>query len=205
VKRTLNVGMALVLTAVGGGFGGCAPRASSDTLDAELARLREEERALRAEMAALRDEISRLSEALEAESPPLDGERTPNLPVRPRAEEIPSSPQTTAKSIAALLNAYRMALEAEDFHRLRELYGGELPAEDRRYMEVWFSRADDLQVDMAPQAIEIADGTARAVVNQMITFRQARTRELRKARLRVRMQFEQRGQTWRLVRVEGRL
>lgn len=205
MRRTLNVGMALVMAAVGGGFGGCAPRATSDTLDTELARLREEERALRAEMAALRDEISRLSEALEATSPPLGGERPADLPVIPRAEEKPLSPQATAESIAALLNAYRMALEAEDFQRLRELYGGELPAEDRRYVEVWFSRADDLQVDMAPQAIEVTDGTARAVVSQVITFRQARTRELRKARLEVRMQFEQRGHAWRLVRVEGRL
>ncbi len=200
-----KVGTVLVIAALAGGLGGCAPRATPGTLDAELAELREEERALREEMAALRDEIARLSSALEATrvpeiEPPTQRRVTPR-PEEPAHRMDPSN----GAAIVTVVDSYRRALEAEDLPLLQELYGGELPSADLRYIELWFGRADQLRVDMKPKAIEVLDGNAQAVIDQVITYRLQRTHELRTVTLKVRMYFEQRRGDWRLLHVETRL
>jgi hypothetical protein len=201
VNRQTSVATALVIAALSAGLGGCASRAAPRDLQEELADLRREERALREEIAALRTDISRLTEQLAAKRTAETAPRRsrPNAPPAPAA----ASP---GPAIVTVLEAYRQALEDEDLQRLRqEIYRGALPADDLRYLELWFDRTDELQVELEPRVIDVEDGRARAIVRQTVTYRLSRTRELRRTRLDMRMLFEREGGGggWRLVRVDA--
>ncbi len=173
---------------------GCATRAAPEPIDgdlqAELARLHEEHRALQAEIAALRGELG-LSEATVQVAPPTEA-----LAPTPSTATAPLS----VAEIDAVLDLYRQAFEAEDLGRIRsEVYGSDLPADDLRYLEVWFERTDGLQIEMDPRNILVHNGTADAVIEQTMTYRLTRTSEQRTIRLTIRMVFERRGSEWRVT------
>jgi hypothetical protein len=189
---------ALAIATLGVGLGGCAPRAAPCDVDHELAELRRHDRALRDEIAALRQELDRLTDAL---APETDRNAGPAGPERPAPLRKPGE----EPALAALLETYRTAVEAEDWTRLRyDVYGGRLPAEDRRYLELWFERTDDLQVELEPRAIETEDGRARAIVRQTMIYRLSRTGERRWVVIDLRMVFQRRDGRWKLVHADPR-
>ncbi len=202
--KQLVAAAALATAALGGGLSGCATRAAPNELPAEIPELREEERALREEIAALRSELGRLTAALEA-AVAADAIPMPHaVPEAPADLPSAATAPSPAAAIAALLDEYRQALQTEDLQLVRAVYGGNPPAEDLRYLEIWFSRTDELQVDIDPRAIDVLDGNARAVVRQTMTYTLSRTQERRTAELTVRMQFERRGDEWLLTRADAR-
>ncbi len=163
--------------------GGCAPRAAPCGADAELAELRRHERALHAEIAALRKQIERLERL-------------------PPANAAPVPPPGGPAAIAALIEAYRAALEAEDWTRLRrEIYGGRVPARDRRYLELLFQRTQALRIELEPQALDTEGERARAIVRQKMSYTLARTGERRAAVIDVEMAFRRGEGGWRLAGV----
>jgi hypothetical protein len=178
-------------------LGACTPKAPESDIQAELAKLRQEHRALMAEIVALRGEMRQLA-AGEAAPP---GE-TPA--VIPPAPVIRPPARVAGAAIAAVLDAYRQAFEAEDLEGVEQVYGGVIPAEDLRYLEIWFDRTDGLQVSMEPRSIEVHNGSADAQISQTVEYRLSRTAQRRTLRLDVRMTFERHGDEWRLIRVQAR-
>lgn len=166
---------------------GCSARADPDQLNAELARLRREHQAIKKELLLLRAETRRRPAARATETPaaqpPTPADAHPGL------------------AIAALLDAYREALESEDLQYMRdEIYGGDLPVEDSRYLEVWFDRTEELEVQLEPVTVNFEDGRAQAVILKTMTYRLTRTHEKRTLRLELQMLFEREAGTWRLSR-----
>ncbi|MGD2217848.1 MAG: hypothetical protein PVJ64_13915 [Gemmatimonadales bacterium] len=178
-------------------LGACSPKASESDIQAELAQLRREHRALMAEIAALRGEMRQLTGA--EVGPPAEAPG-----VIPPAPALRQPARVASAAITAVLDAYRQALEAEDLERVQQVYGGVIPAEDIRYLEIWFERTDGLQVSMEPQSIEVHNGLADAHISQTMDYRLSRTAQRRRLRLDVRMTFERRGDEWQLIRVEAR-
>lgn len=195
--KQLVAAAALAIATLGGGLSGCATRAAPNEFPAKIAELREE-------IAALRSELGRLTAALEA-AVAADAIPMPHA-VAEAPADLPSAvtASSAAAAIAALLDEYRQALQTEDLQLVRAVYGGDPPAEDLRYLKIWFSRTDELQVDIDPRAIDVLDGNARAVVRQTMTYTLSRTQERRTAELTVRMQFERRGDEWLLTRADAR-
>lgn len=195
IPRGAHVAAVLaVATAV---LGACAPKAPESDMQAELAKLREEHRVLMAEIIALRGEMRQL--AGDEAVPPTDAPgAVPPAPVLRQPVRVAST------AIATVLDAYRQALEAEDLELVEEVYGGAMPAEDIRYLEIWFDRTDELQVSMDPQSIEVHNGLADARISQTMDYKLSRTSEHRTLRLDVRMTFERRGDEWQLIRVQAR-
>ncbi|NIN73408.1 MAG: hypothetical protein GTO46_16085 [Gemmatimonadetes bacterium] len=178
-------------------LGACTPKAPEADIQAELARLRQEHQALMAEIVALRGEMRQLATGEAA--PPSE------MPaVIPPAPTLRQPARVASAAIAAVLDAYRQALEAEDLERVQQVYGGVIPAEDIRYLEIWFDRTDGLQVSMEPQSIEVHNGQADAHISQTMEYRLSRTAQRRRLRLDVRMTFERRGDEWQLIRVQAR-
>lgn len=195
--RTLRSARTAVLGLVVALLGACAPRAPESDVQAELAKLRREHRALMAEIRALKSEMRRL--AGDEVGPPAETPGAiPPAPVLRQPERVASA------AIAAVLDAYRQALEAEDLQLVEEVYGGAMPAEDIRYLEIWFDRTDELQVSMDPRSIEVHNGLADARISQTMDYRLSRTSERRTVSLDVRMTFERLGDEWQLIRVEAR-
>ncbi len=192
---------AAALVTAGVTLNACGAKAPADDVRAELAKLREEHRALLAEIVALKGEVRRLASGA-PEAPQLTEETPgaiPPAPPRPKPARVASA------AIAAMLDAYRQAMEAEDLQRMEhEIYGGALPAEDLRYLEIWFDRTDDMQVSMDPRSIDVHDGRADAFIHQTLTYRLRPTAEQRTIGLDVRMTFERRGDVWHLIRVQAR-
>jgi hypothetical protein len=195
--------MGLVLTiAASGGLFGCTSKSSPDPVEAELALLREEVRALHEEIEALRADLISVapeSEALDSvditiEQPLAEREAE----TEPVARPVEHGPPAEA-AIVAVLDAYARAIESEDLQLLRELYGGEVPQEDLRYVEIWLERTDNLQVAGDPTSIELQEDAARAEVSFTMTFRFKRTNELRVARLKVPMQLVYSGGAWHVT------
>ncbi len=190
-------GAAILLCATVAAASACGARARGNDIEAELAALRAEQRALAAEVAALRDEMQSLAQA--------DVE-TPETP-RPTSS-APAAEQATqdlGAAIAAVLDAYRQALEAEDLQLMARVYGGTLPAEDLRYVEIWFERTDGMRVQLDPRSIEVRNGTADAILEQTVIYRLNRTREQRTVRLEVRISMQRRGDDWHVSRVTAKL
>ncbi len=177
---------------------GCAGTRTAADIEAELAQLRAEQRLLIEEVAALRAAIRELSgEAAVPDQAPAAGERS--------AEAVPAVASGDDAEIAAVLDAYRQALEAEDIERVRdEVYGGILPADDLKYLRIWFDRTDQLQVSMNPRALNVHDGTADAVVRQTMNYRLSRTAERRRVQLDLQMDFQRRGTNWHVTNVQPR-
>jgi len=178
-------------------LGGCATRAPGPDVQAELAKLREEQQALIAEVRALRSEVRQLAGEQQVTPSEAPG-------VIPPAPVLRQPARVAGAAIAALLDTYRQALEAEDLALVEDVYGGTMPAEDIRYLEIWFDRTDELRVSMDPRSIEVHDGLADARVSQTMDYRLSRTAERRSVRLDVRMAFEKRGDRWQLIRVQAR-
>ena len=190
---------------------GCGPKYTADGVDSELAALRQEQQAMREEIAALRTEIVRLTEAL-ADRGPVDtdaGVQPQEAAVAPVPVELADFPPYVTLAapaetqIAALLDEYRRALEGEDLGQMRDLvYHGELPADDREFLELLFGRTEQLRVETEPLAIDVQNDHASAVVRQTMRFRLKPSYESKKLRLDMRMQLERQGGGWRVTRVE---
>ncbi len=178
-------------------LGACTPKAPDSDIQAELTKLRQEHRALMAEIVALRGEMRQLA-AGEAAPPSETPSFIPPTPTLRQPERVAGA------AIAAILDAYRQAFEAEDLEGVEQVYGGVIPAEDLRYLEIWFDRTDGLQVSMEPQSIEVHNGSADAQISQTVEYRLSRTAQRRTLRLDVRMTFERRGDDWQLIRVQAR-
>jgi hypothetical protein len=166
-------------------------------MHAELAELREEQRVLLAEVRALRREVRLLA----GDQPVTPSEAPGAIPPAPTLRQ---PARVAGAAIAALLDAYRQALEAEDLALVEDVYGGAMPAEDLKFLEIWFDRTDELRVSIDPRSIEVHDGLADARVSQTMDYRLSRTAERRSVRLDVRMTFEKRGDEWQLIRVQAR-
>ena len=108
-------------------------------------------------------------------------------------------------AIALLLDDYRLALEREDLQSFREMYGGELPSKDLRYLKLWFDRTDELNVSIASPNIDVENGNALAVVQQMMTYTLAPTQQRRTVIVTVRMEFVRRDGDWKLANLDPRL
>ncbi|UCF19362.1 MAG: hypothetical protein JSU87_15765 [Gemmatimonadota bacterium] len=189
--RTLAVLLALALS-------GCAGTRTAADIQAELAQLRAEQLRLIGEVAALRAAVGQLTGA------PVVPDQAPAVGEQP-AEALPAVGSGADAEIAAVLDAYRQALEAEDIQRVRdEVYGGILPADDLEYLKIWFDRVDQLQVSMAPRALNVHDGSADAVVRQTMNYRLSRTSERRRVELDLRMAFQRRGTSWHVTDVQPR-
>jgi hypothetical protein len=150
-----------------------------------------------AEIVALRGEMRRL--AGDEAAPPSEAPGA-----IPPAPVLRQPARVAGAAIAAVLDAYRQAFEAEDLERVEQVYGGVIPAEDLRYLEIWFDRTDGLQVSMEPRSIEVHNGSADAQIRQTMEYRLSRTAQRRTLRLDVRMTFERRGDEWQLIRVQAR-
>lgn len=187
-RRTHNLVAVLALGSLACGVTSCAATAPSDEVRTELARLRQEHRALREEISRLREALVAGEDAAEDGKPIAQPHATPATPTAmPRA------------AIVAVLDSYRRAVEAEDLERLRDdLYGGELPEQDSRYLTIWFDNADMLEVQLEPLAIDVNDGRASALVRQTMRFRLSRTAERRTVRLQLRIRLEQSGRGWQV-------
>lgn len=123
-------------------------------------------------------------------------------------EESPASGRTMTaeEAIAALLETYRRALEAEDRQLLgQEVYAGSVPDVDEKdFYGVWFDNAEDLSVDLDLEELRVEDQNAVAVVRQAMRFRLAGTGQRRSVNLGLRLHFHDDSAGWRLVRVERR-
>jgi hypothetical protein len=192
--RRIGASATVLLAVLALGTSGCATKTVPEPIDgdlqAELARLHAEHQALQAEIAALRGELG-LSETTVQVAPPTEAPAP-----APTAAEAP----LPVAEIDAVLDLYRQAFEAEDMGRIRsEVYGSDLPADDLRYLEIWFERTDGLQIEMDPRNILVHNGTADAVIEQTMTYRLTRTSEQKTVRLTIRMVFERRGSEWRVT------
>ncbi len=179
------------------------PRVTDDNLRSELAQLRKEHEAIQEQLALLRSELSArvdpsgaevVEEAEAREAEPVEHPFTPLVRRR------------SGSAIPEVLDAYARALEAEDIDVLRdEIYGGDVPADDMEFFNLWFDRTEELEVDLVAQSIDISDERAKATVLQTSTFRLSRTYERRTVHMQLRMEFERRDGDWRLRQVQARL
>lgn len=190
-RKAAGLGLAVAL------LGACAPRAPESNIEEELAKLRREHQVLMAEIVSLRGEMRRL--AGDEAAPPSEAPGA--IPPAPTLRE---PARIASAAIAAVLDAYRQAFEAEDLAGVQQVYGGMIPAEDLRYLEIWFDRTDGLRVSMEPRSIEVHNGSADAQISQTLEYRLSRTAQRRRLRLDVRMTFERRGEEWQLIRVQAR-
>ncbi len=182
----------------------CGPRVTDDNLRSELAQLRKEHEAIQEQLALLRSELSARVDPSGAAVVEEAEAREPEPVV-----EHPFTPLVRRRSGSAIpevLDAYARALEAEDIDILRdEIYGGDVPADDMEFLNLWFDRTEELQVDLVAQSIDISDERAKATVLQTSTFRLSRTYERRTVHMQLRMVFERRDGDWRLRQVQARL
>lgn len=198
--RTRRAGRVTVLAiglAVGSiVYGGCAHRAKpGDGFEQRLARLAAEQEALRAELARLRA-------SLDSAGFP-DGSGTP-AGTEGVAEAVPErvAPEPT---ISALLESYRSALQNYDRDRLEgEVYGGEIPEEDARYLRIWLESTTDLSVALEALDLVSEGGRVRVTVRQLMRYRLRRTGRDRRAQLTLTLTFEPLAQGWRLADLEAR-
>ncbi len=195
--------MALAVAALGCGLGGCSTRATPNGIKAEIAELREVERDLRDEIAALRSDLARLTAAFEAAAA-ADVLPRPRSPLEEPAR-LPAAAPPASAVIAALLDDYQLALEREDLQSLRQIYGGELPSDDLRYLTLWFDRTDELNVSIASPVIDIENGNALAVIQQTMTYTLAPTQQRRTLNVTVRMEFVRGDRGWQLAKLDPRL
>jgi hypothetical protein len=193
-------GAALLAAALVGGLGACSAKTAPTGTSEELAELRQEQQALRDEIAALRWEIVRLTEVLAAGQPADAAAVAP--PPAEHAAYPPYMPASTTPVtvITAVIDDYRAALEAEDLGRMQtQVYQGTIPTSDVEYLQLWFDRTEGLRVEMDPLTIDFENGTATAVIRQTMNYTLIRTAERRRVHLDLRMEFERRGDGWRLA------
>ena len=108
-------------------------------------------------------------------------------------------------AIAALLSVYARALESEDSERLRrDVYAGEIPADDARIFRLWFQNADDLEVEAKLEEVAVEGDRATGRVRQVMRYHLTRTDELRNTRLSLGMDFRRTPAGWRLVELRLR-
>ncbi|NIR45600.1 MAG: protein kinase [Gemmatimonadetes bacterium] len=113
-------------------------------------------------------------------------------------------PRTPAASLASLLDAYRLALEAEDMERLAaEVYRGPVPEDDADILRRWMSNADSMAVTTRIEGEPVIVGDRAEVrVRQMMRYRLASTHERREHALDLRFFFRRVDSVWRLERFE---
>ncbi len=115
----------------------------------------------------------------------------------------PDAPQPPEAAIAALLEHYRQAVEAEDLRRLSAtVYRGAIPTDNREFLEEVFRRADGLAVTLIMEGLELAGDSARVRAKQAMRFRLATTRQRRDFDLDIDLYFERAADGWRLRRFE---
>ncbi len=121
-----------------------------------------------------------------------------------RPEDDPQPVVAPEEAIGTLLEMYRLALEAEDTAALRrDVYKGEIPADDRDFLRQLFSRVQDLSVTLERRSLDISGDGAEAQIGQKMEFR-LRTRERRRLTWSMGMRFERSDAGWRLVELERR-
>ncbi|MEE8521644.1 MAG: serine/threonine-protein kinase [Gemmatimonadota bacterium] len=121
-----------------------------------------------------------------------------------RPEDDPQPVVAPEEAIGTLLEMYRLALEAEDTAALRrDVYKGEIPADDQDFLRQLFSRVQDLSVTVERRSLDISGDGAEAQIGQKMEFR-LRTRERRRLTWSMVMRFERSDAGWRLVDLERR-
>ncbi len=114
--------------------------------------------------------------------------------------DIDEPPET---AIAALIEGYRLAIEAEDLSRLSEsVYRGAIPTDNREFLELVFQEADGLTVTLETGRLEMAGDSARVRIKQVMRFVLTKTRQRREFDLDVDLLFERAADGWRLRRFE---
>ncbi len=126
--------------------------------------------------------------------------------------ELPSSPPvaeagggarskaTAEEQIAGLIERFRELFQREEMGRIRaELFNGEIPRQDARFLNFVFQSADEINVTRSQtRNLTVRGATASAELKLEMRFRQARTRESRQQNIDFRMRFAQSPGGWRL-------
>jgi hypothetical protein len=101
-------------------------------------------------------------------------------------------------AVRAVLERYRVALEARDVEALAPLQTG-MTAEQRAALVRYFANTRDLTVQLSRIEILLAGDDALATMTREDTFRDAATGERTVLKVRVSIRLERREGTWRLV------
>ncbi len=162
-------------------------------LDFEAAGRRFEDLAVAAEEQLRAPPASVGAELGESEAAPPDQQD-------PEVESEALAPEAI---IAALVEAYRQGIEVEDLNSLSaQVYRGEIPADNREFLEEVFRRADGLAVTIDVEKLELVGDSARARVKQSMQYRLTATRQRRDFDLSLELFFERAGEGWRLRRFD---
>lgn len=138
------------------------------------------------------------------EGQPAAGEPSEVPAAAVEGQPEPEAVLTPEQAIHALLESYRLALEAEDTACLnRDVYRDSVPSDNARVLSAWFQGAEGLAVTIERETFEVSGDEAVAQIKQTMLYRLASTRERRRPfTLSLRMFFERTEKGWRLVRFE---
>jgi len=115
------------------------------------------------------------------------------------AEAAPAASDPRA-AIAALLEAYREALEAEDLGRLgADVYRGSIPAPDTNLLSYWFDRGAGFRIETEIESLIVEGDTAAARVRQKMAFRLESTGDRREITESFMLHFRLDTAGWRLT------
>lgn len=106
-------------------------------------------------------------------------------------------------AVFAMVETYQQAIEAKDESSFRrDLYRGEIPGDDRRFLRALFDRTEHLNVELETRELRIEEDRAMAVIDCTLTFRHSTTGEQKTAHYTLRLIFEPSEAGWRLKKFE---
>jgi hypothetical protein len=104
----------------------------------------------------------------------------------------------------AALEAFRVALEAEDLDALERIYGGQMPGSDRKMLSQIFDNAGALDVEMQTGELERSDDRAVVEVDYPMSYVLERTGRGQRFTLKLRVELELAPTGWQIVALERR-